>query len=380
MFPLYNNFGKVVGFTGRVMPGNESADVGKYVNSPETPVFNKSKLLFGFFKTKNNIRETNTTVLVEGQMDFLMAWQDGIKNLVATSGTALTADHLKTLRRLSENIVLSFDNDSAGRAAAERTIDLAEAHDYNVKVILFKDKELKDPADIVRAKPGHFEQLISAAVPAMEYYFDFYGISRNQDIAAKKKSIRSALAKIKVISSPIEQQHWLNKLTTLSGVPEVALTAEMAAIKVNPVTGLHDAEQTVLDQPQAQLGRLDLIVRRLISLMLIDESLVKEIEAEKQLIPAQYLPILTFVMKDPKASPPADLAPVINLLYLESSLGDPTKAKTEWAELMIRLRGEYHNFRKNQLKIKITEAEKTRNEPELQKLLGEYRNLISGDK
>ncbi len=90
MFPLVNHFGKVIGFTGRVMPGAESEKVGKYVNSPETPIFNKSKLLFGFFKTKNAIREADMAVLVEGQMDFLMTYQDGIKNVVATSGTALT--------------------------------------------------------------------------------------------------------------------------------------------------------------------------------------------------------------------------------------------------------------------------------------------------
>jgi len=109
MFPINNHFGKVVGFTGRILPGHESEKTGKYVNSPETPLFNKSKLLFGFDKTKGFIREANTAVLVEGQMDAILAYQDGVKNVVATSGTALTEGHLHLMRRMAENLVLAFD-------------------------------------------------------------------------------------------------------------------------------------------------------------------------------------------------------------------------------------------------------------------------------
>ena len=117
MFPLYNGFGKVVGFTGRVLPSAASAsgfDSAKYVNSPETPIFNKSKLLYGLHKAKNHIRDAKTAIVVEGQMDFLMMWQDGIKNVVASSGTALTRDQLEILRRLADTLILSFDSDAPG--------------------------------------------------------------------------------------------------------------------------------------------------------------------------------------------------------------------------------------------------------------------------
>ena len=132
MFPLYNQFGKVIAFTGRVMPGEEGGNTGKYVNSPETPIFSKSKLLFGLHKSKEAIRETKTAVLVEGQMDFLMVWQDGIKNAVATSGTALTFDHLKNLKRFAEKLVLVFDEDEAGQMGSQRTIDLSQANRFYV--------------------------------------------------------------------------------------------------------------------------------------------------------------------------------------------------------------------------------------------------------
>ena len=377
MFPLYNHSGKVIGFTGRVMPGSESPDIGKYVNSPETPIYNKSKVLYGFFKTKNDIRSADSVVVVEGQMDFLMAYQDGVKNLIATSGTALTPDHLKTVRRLAENIVLSFDNDSAGRAAAERTIDFAEANDFNVKVILPPPGSAKDPADVVRETPGQFKALVESAVPAMEYYFDFYGVTKQQPIADRKKSVRSALSKIKVISSPVEQQHWLSELSLRTRLPEAVLSAEMVSIKTaTPSTERASpseaGREVVAPEP---VGRIDLIIQRLLSLILLDAELGKQIIAERQLIPARYLPILDHLLRGPQAVPPEDIAPLVNMLYLQTSLGDPSKAHIEWQGLMASLRQMQKNEYKREVQEKIRLAEQAKNEPLLQELLAEYSKL-----
>ena len=147
MFPIHNHMGKVVGFTGRILPQLDrlagARITAKYVNSPETPIFQKSKLLYGFWKSKDAIREAKTAVLVEGQMDFLMSWQSGVKNVIASSGTAFTADHLAVLHRLADEIIISFDSDPAGAEAAERAIDLAEASDFSVKVATFKDSRMR---------------------------------------------------------------------------------------------------------------------------------------------------------------------------------------------------------------------------------------------
>src|SRR3989344_5357251 len=143
IFPIHNHFGKVIGFSGRILPRLETPEIGKYINSPETLIFNKSKILYGFYKSKNFIREIKTAVLVEGQMDFLACWQDGVKNIVAVSGTALTIDHLKVLKRQTDQLIFCFDNDEAGLKAAERSIDLANSQDFNVKILTLK--EHKDP-------------------------------------------------------------------------------------------------------------------------------------------------------------------------------------------------------------------------------------------
>jgi len=111
MFPIYNTFGKVVGFSGRILPSFDTGEVGKYVNSPETLIFNKSKILYGLDKTKQNIRQSKAAILVEGQMDLLMLYQDGVRNVVATSGTALTGHHLEVLKKLAEKLIIFFDSD-----------------------------------------------------------------------------------------------------------------------------------------------------------------------------------------------------------------------------------------------------------------------------
>ena len=156
MFPIHNHLGKVVGFTGRILPQLDTQTTAaicgcKYINSPETPIFQKSKLIYGFWKSKEGIREAKSAFLVEGQMDYLMSWQSGVKNVIASSGTALTADHLRSVHRLAQELILSFDNDIAGSDAAERAIDLAEANDFTVKIATFKG--VKDAADAVKADP-----------------------------------------------------------------------------------------------------------------------------------------------------------------------------------------------------------------------------------
>ncbi|MEK9179981.1 MAG: DNA primase [Patescibacteria group bacterium] len=232
MFPIHNHFGRVVGFTGRVLPQFETDAVGKYVNSPETAIFQKSRLLYGFWKSKNSIREAGSTFLVEGQMDFLMSWQAGIKNVVASSGTALTPDHLRVLHRLGEELVLSFDNDSAGEAAAERAIDLAESHDFGVKVAAFD--EYKDPAEAAEKNPEFLRNVVKNAVAAPKFYFRKYLPEGKTDWSRREnlKNLRAVLAKLKSISSAVERDVWLKELEKITEVSHNTLLEELGRIEV----------------------------------------------------------------------------------------------------------------------------------------------------
>ncbi|OGY62779.1 MAG: DNA primase [Candidatus Harrisonbacteria bacterium RIFCSPHIGHO2_01_FULL_44_13] len=361
MFPLYNHFGKVAGFTGRIMPGYENENVGKYVNSPETPIFNKSKLLYGLHKSKDAIRDSRSAVLVEGQMDFLMMWQDGVKNAVATSGTAVTGDHLKVLKRYADELVLSFDSDEAGQTAAERTIDLAEASDFSVKVL---EMQAKDPADVVKESPGLMAALITKARSAMEFYFDRYLIKKAEDKGPVgfKKNIRAVLAKIKNIYSPVERSHWLKQLSILINIDERPLFEEMEALKIAPQR--LSAENFQKPDEEAEISRKDVIAQRIISLVLAKKELMDEMPKLKPYLPFQY------------QAASADTKNLINLASLRSSLMaanlDEKKIQDEFSALTKQLKREHFKEQRQLIGERIKKAEASNNETALQEALKEF--------
>ena len=397
MFPINNHFGKTVGFTGRIMPGSENEKTGKYVNSPETPLFNKSKLLFAFDKTKNFIREADEAVFVEGQMDAIMAFQDGVKNVVATSGTALTEGHLSAVGRIMDNLVLAFDNDDAGRSAAERTIDLAEAADLNVKVLALGKDGAKDPADIIKESPGKFKEMLGGVVPAMEYYFDFYNVL-DGDIAKKKKAIRAVLSKIKCIASPVERSHWVSQLANRSGIEETVLAAEMDGVdaKVQEVKKRvveENADKDILKK----LTRHDKIIQRLLALALLDKALGERLKKDySDLLSENYAQVLDYILLGSKEDPDPEIRGLVNLVYLQADivpiktaeLDSEGKEKKKYAEaekavdlgiefkeLIDSLKGHNHGGKKKALLEKISDAEAKGDEERLMKLLREYQDL-----
>lgn len=281
IFPIYNHFGKVVGFSGRILPEFEEDERagGKYVNSPETPIFSKSRLLYGFHKSKNKIREAKSVLLVEGQMDFLMAWQDGVRNAAAVSGTALTRDHLKILGRMAKRIILSFDNDEAGMIAGERAIDLIGQEDLEAKVLLIK--KAKDVAEIVEREPGKLARMCQEAAPAMEFYFDRYlnfGGSgedggRSGDVSFLKQGSRVILTKIKNLASIIEQNYWIKELSKKSGIGESALLEEMAILAERDSLKKDGGYKKEEAADKESVSRRDLIAQKLISLAIFKNNL-----------------------------------------------------------------------------------------------------------
>lgn len=163
-FPIFDSSGRVIAFSGRqfVSDGTEA----KYINSPETPLFEKSKVLYGFDRAKLNIRKQDFSLLVEGQMDLLMSHQAGFTNAVATSGTALTREQLEILRRLSNKIVIAYDGDDAGGAAARRGWQLALSLGMDISIASFQAGQ--DPADVVLEDP----KILAEAVKNSRHIID----------------------------------------------------------------------------------------------------------------------------------------------------------------------------------------------------------------
>lgn len=226
MFPIRDVHGHVVGFTGRLMPEAEKKEGagGKYVNTPQTVVYDKSRVIYGLDFAKQEIKKENQAVMVEGNMDVIASHQAGIENVIATSGTAMTVEQVNLLKRYSQNIAISFDADLAGNTAAMRGIDIALREGINIKVIMLSPEIGKDPDDYIKKDPSLWREAIANALAYMDYYIkktlSTLDIRKIED---KKKAAKTLLAQVVKIPDKVEQTYYLEKLTNILGVSEQIL-------------------------------------------------------------------------------------------------------------------------------------------------------------
>lgn len=378
MFPLFNQFGKVVGFTGRILPGHELENTGKYVNSPETPIFNKSKVLYGFDKTKKYIRDVGTAVVVEGQMDVILSYQDEVKNVVASSGTAMTTHHISALQKVAERLVLIFDNDQAGQLAAQRTIDLANAADMSAFIVIFQEGT-KDPADLVKESPGKLKEAIRSAVPAMEYYFHFYKIDPDMPITEKKKALRGILEKIIVLASPVERMHWTKELALKSGTSEETLIQEMELVRKKGNAIFNPADKRQEKNQESEKSKTDSIVQEIFCLLVETPKFKDEVKKHQVLFPKRYQPVLDYLLGDTKKDPDESFAGIINAIDLRVGLRPTEKPEEELQSLLKALTKERKKFEIQVLNQKIKKAEQSGDKKLHQELLKEHTKIYSKD-
>lgn len=225
MFPVNTMAGQTVGFSSRIMPGADESSA-KYINTPETPVYNKGRILYGLDKSKIFLRQKDQCVMVEGNVDVIASFQAGVNNVVATSGTALTAEQLRIIKRYTNNIVFSFDMDSAGVKAASRGIEMALQEGMSVSVI--RVPEGKDPADCVKKDPEIWRKAAEQTIKIMDFHFEsaFAKYDKN-DIEGKKKIADELLRVIAKISNKIERSFYLQQLSSEIGIEENVLTDMM---------------------------------------------------------------------------------------------------------------------------------------------------------
>ena len=205
MIPFFDTSGDVIGFTGRIVGEGEP----KYLNTPETLLFNKSRFIFGLAQAKEFIRKSGYVVIVEGNMDVISSHQAGVCEAVATSGTAMTEQHLKILNRLTDDIRLAYDGDAAGVKAAERAIDLANKLDINLKIISGYDGA-KDPDELIQKSAEAWQKCVEKCEPAIDWLLKKY--EERVDIFSgpgKKEYSDIAMKLIDAISDPVEKKHYL---------------------------------------------------------------------------------------------------------------------------------------------------------------------------
>lgn len=231
VFTIFDANSKPIGFGARVFKEADKKEIAKYINTPQTPLYDKSSVLYGLNFAKISIRKSNQCVLTEGYMDAIMCHQAGFENTIAVSGTALTEKHLPILKRYTDNLLLSFDMDSAGDNATRRSIALAAASGFNLKVVNVYDNA-KDPAEIILENPRNWEESVSNARGIMDYYFDTaFGRFDRKTVQGRIGIQNIILPAIKRLPNKIEQSHWIGKLAAKLGVREEAVVAELEKIK-----------------------------------------------------------------------------------------------------------------------------------------------------
>jgi len=204
MFPICDASGKVVAFSGRIL--SKDSEAPKYVNSPETELFNKSEILFGYDKAKHGIRHFDFSLVVEGQFDVVLSHQAGYTNTVAVSGTALTPHHVMLLQRLSNRVVLALDADRAGIAAVKRAADIMLPRGMDIKVAHMIGG--KDPADMVNEDPAKLRKIIGSAKPVVEFLLDVLEVEKKDDRNLKLRVRDEVLPFVARIQNRIDQEHF----------------------------------------------------------------------------------------------------------------------------------------------------------------------------
>lgn len=265
MFPLKDVNGQNVGFTARVLPGDDEG-MGKYINTPQTLIYNKSFVLFGLDQAKMAIKENDRAVIVEGNMDVIASNQAGVKEVVAQSGTALTIEQINIIKRYTDNIVFSLDEDQAGQLALDRGVALCLQNELNIKIVQLPKEingtEIKDPDDCIRVSVEAWKKAIDTAIPVMEYYFEKifnkYDFLESQ---GQKKIADELLEKIAYMNNRIEQSFWLQKLADRLNVKLSLINEEfekkVKIVQKNTSYNSNDSKQQLEPQPEKQLKKQD---------------------------------------------------------------------------------------------------------------------------
>jgi DNA primase len=273
MFPIHNDFGEVVAFSGRIL--DPKAKGGKYVNSPETPLFSKGNLLFGLHQSKRFLANARQAIVLEGQLDLITTFEAGIQNVVAPQGTALTARQAALLHRFADEVVLFFDADAAGQKAAERALEVLFGAGLQVKIGQMPAGE--DPDSLIR-KSG--TDAFRARVESAEDFFDFQ-INRNLSAAESKTTAgRVAFARkmsqfISVVPDVVVRDTLISRLAVRLAIPRETLQ-QMVHSSAKQSQGHSQAEE--LAAPQTPMPRHDLAV--ICKAALIVPDLLREIRRQ----------------------------------------------------------------------------------------------------
>jgi DNA primase len=355
MFPIFDTAGRVIAFSGRIFEGDDKE--AKYLNSPDSILFNKSRILYGYFQARDSIRKNNFAVLVEGQTDLIMSHQAGFRNTVATSGTALTIDHLNLIKRMTSNLVLAFDQDKAGISSMSKGAIEAIRLGFDVKIVSLP--EGADPAEIILESPEKWREAIRNSKHVIDFHINLLQRQNFDNRKFKLEVGKVALPYIKVIQNSIDQNHFISQIANLLNVTEESIAEELDKIDIEVSS---ENIETNTNLRSESFSRKEQIHRKLSGFVLWQKSGEMVDLIQKRFKEISSKDILETIEKDNSLSFEAEL-------YFANS----SNLKNSIEEMLNALEKEYINKKLNDILLKVRETESKGGD--VTELLTQFSNL-----
>lgn len=381
--PLLDESGQAIGFTARVIVDEPNSP--KYMNTPATLLYDKSRHIFGLSQAKEAIRKGGYSVLVEGNLDVVSSHQADVKAVVATAGTALTEFQLKALRRLSPQVRLAFDGDKAGVAATERAIPIASSLGISLTVVSLPG-EAKDPDELIQQGVALWTQAIEVAEPAVDWVIKQYAERENLKTAEGKRTFSTAaLAVIKGLSDAVEQDHYLQLVATMTDSSIEAIKAKLSVSGKEAPKRLKPVTNDTAHQSQFTYSHIDTLLGAALlypglRLLFVDASQAM-FGDERQQVVVSYLKEQSEAVTDELPGQLQEVGEYVKVVILRAEKRyegwREDDMQRETAELLRRYKTKHQ---KQELEQQIRSAEDRGDEVEIERLRREHYALIKETK
>lgn len=382
IFPIFDLSSQAIGFGGRVFKQTQRPDhkpnpidEAKYINTPGTLLYDKSRILYGLNKAGIEARRKDACILVEGYMDVIMANQAGFENVVATSGTALTPYQLKILKRYSDNLLTAFDMDVAGDSATKRGIDLAQAQGFSIKVVTMPKET--DPADIISKNSQDWQNLVEKAKSIHDFYFENTLSKFDKNTLEGKKEISKVLLPvIKRIPNKIEQTVWIQGLAETLGVKEEDILEELRKTTLpHPAEAGGTGQEIEQAEEKPKKTRKELLEERLAVLIIkFPKNLNLLSEEDFKLFSPQAVKIID-CLRENKQNEQIDYLSL--KAEVEQADIDPEK---EFKDCFKELKTLVIRDRLDNISKEIKKAEQEKNSERVQELIQQFNQTVKGSK
>lgn len=393
IFPILDMAGQTAGFSARILHPKENT--GKYINSPETVIYNKSKILFGLYQARSEIRKKGEVVVVEGNVDAIKSSQAGVKNVVASSGTAFTEYQMSRLARLADTLVFAFDADTAGIGASRKAVNEAwdavlksSVSDFTVKVLTLPQGS-KDPDELIDKDSALWSNLVTTAKDYLEFYFEnLFGILDVNDPQEKKRAVGDFLSLLVRVPDPIVVNHYVHKIAQAALVREQAVTEVLQKLRgKRDIPVFQKARHTKSSRSAQELGQqrfLGLLCHFPDDLECWTEELRPEFFTDEQYrrVMADILAYKTrtgnLIIESFLDKYPQDRTIVAEAIFAAEAIqADQEFLRQELREVFEHFRSSYYHRLHDQISLQIRTAEAGGDRERMNALVQEFNKVTS---